>query len=145
MESQGIAAIIEADAPPAVNPWRGEAPLTQGSRRHSLRRQTLFPMTSGHDIHEKRSLRMHRMVAESLRRDPAAVTRFGAENLSRWQLAGVECDDFGIWEKLLSGPTDDIIAVLTGTGEEATRLRQSSPFAGLIPEADRKGIFASMP
>lgn len=85
------------------------------------------------------------MVAESLRRDPATVTRFASENLSRWQLAGVECDDFAIWIKLLSGSTDDLIAVLTGTGEDATRLRQSSPFAGLIPEAERKGIFASMP
>lgn len=84
------------------------------------------------------------MVAESLRRDPATVTRFALENLSRWELAGVECDDFGIWEKLLSGPSDDLVAVLTGTGEEATRLRQSSPFAGWIPEEERMGIFASV-
>lgn len=102
-------------------------------------------MKASHEIHESRSLRMHRMVAERLRQDPASVSRFGLENLKRWQRAGVECEDFGLWEKLLSGSMDDLVAMLTDIGEEATRLRQSSPFAGLISEPERREIFASTP
>jgi hypothetical protein len=44
------------------------------------------------------------------------------------------------WHALLEGPIDDLIAVLTTTDERATRLRQSMPFAGAIPEEERLAI-----
>lgn len=100
-------------------------------------------MNSGHHIHETRSLRLHRMVAERYNDNPEEVIRFALENLERWQRSGVQCDDFKIWEDLLLRSSQLLPEVLCDTGEEATRLRQSSPFAGLLPENERRVILAS--
>ncbi len=100
-------------------------------------------MNSNHQLHEIRSLRMHRMVAERYRENPADVIRFGLENLNRWQQNGVGCDDFGVWEKILRFTPQRLPDILGGADEEAIRLRQSSPFAGLIPEESRRQILAS--
>lgn len=96
-----------------------------------------------HRLHETRSLTMHRMVAEHFRQNPGFVIRFALENLERWHQRGVECDDHAIWKDLLLEDPDKLAAILTGITEEATRLRQSSPFAGLIPEAERRRILVT--
>jgi len=95
-----------------------------------------------HQIHETRSLRMHRLVAERFRQEPVEVIRLALKNLERWHQLGVECDDFEVWRNLLDGPSHEIVEALTGSSEDATRLRQSSPFAGLIPDEDRRRILA---
>lgn len=100
-------------------------------------------MKSNHQLHEARSLQMHRMVAERFYQEPAAVVQFGLNNLERWRRRGVDCDDFTVWTNLLDGPPHGIIQALTSVSEEAVRLRQSSPFAGLIPEETRRQILAS--
>lgn len=100
-------------------------------------------MKSDHQIHEARSLRMHCMVAERYRETPSEVIQFGLENLRRWQEAGVDCDDFRIWEEILRNCPQSLPETLCDRGEEAVRLRQSSPFAGLIPEDIRRQVLAS--
>ena len=100
-------------------------------------------MKPRHQLHEMRSLRMHRIVAERYRETPADVIRFGLENLKRWQQRGVDCDDFRIWEGILSSAPQRLLQILSGSSEEAVRLRQSSPFAGLIPEESRQQILAT--
>ena len=86
---------------------------------------------------------MHRMVAERYAETPTAVIQFGLENLSRWQQRGVECNDFRLWEEILRDHPQRLGEILCGSGEEAVRMRQSSPFAGLIPEETRRHILAS--
>lgn len=100
-------------------------------------------MNSAHQLHEKRSLLLHLIVAERYRENPAHVIRFGLENLKRWQRSGVDCDDFRIWEEILRVNSHRLSEILNGSGEEAVRLRQSSPFAGLIPEESRQKILAN--
>ena len=100
-------------------------------------------MRSDHQLHETRSLRMHRMVAERYRDTPEAVIQFGLENLKKWQQQGVDCEDFRMWEEILRDRPQILPAMLCGSGEEAVRMRQSSPFAGLIPEDIRRQILAS--
>lgn len=100
-------------------------------------------MNPTHHLHESRSLRMHRLVAERYRCDPETVTAFALGNLSRWRRHGVECGDFEVWQRLLQGPPQALLEALTGTGEESIRLRQSSPFAGFLPEPVRREILAS--
>ena len=87
---------------------------------------------------------MHRIVEERYRETPADVIRFGLENLRRWRQSGVECDDFRIWEEILLLLPQRLPEVLSGSSEEAVRLRQSSPFAGLIPEASRQQILTTL-
>ena len=92
---------------------------------------------------QMRSLRMHRIVAERYRETPADVIRFGLENLKRWQQRGVDCDDFRIWEGILRSSPQSLPEILCGSSEEAIRLRQSSPFAGLISETSRQQILTT--
>lgn len=88
---------------------------------------------------------MHLIVEERYRDTPADVIQFGLENLNRWQQRGVECDDFRIWEEILRFAPQRLPEILSGSSEEAIRLRQSSPFAGLIPEASRQQILTTSP
>jgi len=97
-------------------------------------------MRPHHQLHEMRSLRMHRLVAERYQEAPVDVIRFGLENLQRWRQRGVDYDDFGTWEKILRSNPQRLPEILCSSGEEATRLRQSSPFAGLITEESRRKI-----
>lgn len=99
-------------------------------------------MNQSHQLHETRSLRMHRLIVETYLADPKSVIRFARENLSRWQNANLDCDDFAVWEKILSGNQAGIIEALTARDEQSVRLRQSSPFAGLVSTEDRSRIFA---
>lgn len=102
-------------------------------------------MKADHQRHEERSLKMHRLVAECYHLTPVDVIRFGLENLKRWRQQGVDCDDFGVWERILHSSPQRLPEILCGSGEEAIRLRQSSPFAGLVPEDIRRRILASTP
>jgi len=87
---------------------------------------------------------MHRKIAEMLREDPQGAVRYALGNLDRWQRQGVDCDDFEIWRNLLmAGPSDRLLDALISHGEEAVRLRQSSPFAGIVSSDDRQQILSS--
>jgi len=101
-------------------------------------------MKPDHQRHETRSLRMHRIVAERYLENPAVVIEFGLENIKRWQQQGVDCEDFRNWEEILRFDPQRLLEILCGAGEEAVRLRQSSPFAGLIPEDIRRQVLASV-
>ena len=100
-------------------------------------------MNRSHQIHETRSLRMHGLIAEAYLVDPKSVIRFALANLSRWRGRNVDCADFAIWEKILSGSQAGILKALRATDEKSVSLRQSSPFAGLISAEDRNKILAS--
>ena len=89
---------------------------------------------------ERRSLVLSVVVARFLLLDPVAGLALARRNLERMEAAS----DAGgqryvdAWRQLLDGPTVDVVAVLTGLDEHSKALRQASPFAGLIPEADRR-------
>lgn len=93
-----------------------------------------------HQHHELFSLRMHHIVADLYLQAPEEVIRFGLENLKRWQRSGVDCDDYRLWEEILRSMPQRLPEILRDSNEEAVRLRQSSPFAGLIPEESRQQI-----
>jgi hypothetical protein len=96
-----------------------------------------------HQLHEMRSLMMHRIVVEQFQQDPIKIIEFGLNNLQRWRKKGVSCDDFEIWEEILRFSPQRLPEILSSTSEESIRLRQSSPFAGLVPEESRQKILSS--
>lgn len=100
---------------------------------------------NGHRKHELRSLAMHRRIAEELAERPDWVIHIALENIARWKANGVECADLDVWEEILHQPPETILKTLTGTDETSTRLRQSSPFPGIISQAERSEIFAAFP
>jgi hypothetical protein len=92
-----------------------------------------------HEWIDRRSLALHEAVAAKLEADPTLI-EVARTNLSRWlQLnpaaALVE------WRDLLQVKSlPQVIALLRSTDEESTRLRQSSPFAGVLTQAERNAI-----
>ena len=100
-------------------------------------------VTSDHSRIDERSLAMHRLVAEKLASDPSLID-LARTNVHRWQASyDVRSPALAEWEQILEGSIADILALLVDRSENATRLRQSSPFAGILTEAERKAIYES--
>ena len=101
------------------------------------------PVYSDHRRIDERSLAMHRLVAQKLRADPALLDA-ARGNLRRWQeMDGSPVRTLSEWENILSGTAAQVAEFLEERSERATRLRQSSPFAGILTEAERKAIYES--
>lgn len=63
----------------------------------------------------------------------AALRRRSLANLKRWRESGSWCTAFAEWEKLMASGSDaDVVAAMTGSDENANRLRQSAPYVGLL-------------
>jgi hypothetical protein len=84
-------------------------------------------------------------VAERLRREPEAVIKIARENLARWKASGVfdegELMLLSEWEKILTeASVEELIAIITEDSDEGQRLRQSTPFTGVLSEDERRKI-----
>ena len=94
-----------------------------------------------HRLIDERSLAFDRLIAAKLRRNPALVEK-ARGNLARWVKtcsAGAR-PDLLEWQCLLAGPFDELLVLMEATDERAARLRQSSPFCGILTEEERLGI-----
>ena len=96
------------------------------------------PLGSDHRRLDRRSLALHEAVADAIRRDPAVIDR-ALDNLSRWEMtvSGSWIDE---WRVLLRGSRDALLAFLVEQSERADRLRQSSPFTGVLSDDERRRI-----
>jgi len=95
---------------------------------------------SGHARIEARSLAMHRAIAEKLRKNPRLLAVAG-ENIRRWRRQGVDVTAFSEWEAILERGVEETVRVLTDPSEEAARLRQSTPFTGVLTPKERRRFF----
>ena len=97
---------------------------------------------SSHRLLEARSLAMHAVIARKIERDPALLN-IPRNNLERWSGrwendAPAWLDE---WRQVMARPWAEIAALITEPSEEAARLRQSSPFAGVLTATERKRIY----
>lgn len=100
-------------------------------------------VASDHTRLDERSLALHRLVAEKIVHDPALLD-LARENVRRWQAAsGSPSLALAEWEHILTRTAEEIAVLLVDPSENATRLRQSSPFAGILTEAERLAIYES--
>lgn len=99
---------------------------------------------SSHRLLEARSLAMHAVIAAKIERDPSLLT-IPRNNLqrwkSRWQGAGDAPAWFDEWREIMRRPWQEIAALITEPSENSARLRQSSPFAGVLTPAQRRQIY----
>jgi hypothetical protein len=101
------------------------------------------PFYSDHGRLDARSLALHQLVAEKVQAAPALLDK-ARENVRRWQeTSGTATPALAEWAQILADPIDQIVALLAERSERATRLRQSSPFAGILTEAERRAIYGS--
>ncbi len=57
--------------------------------------------------------------------------------MRRWQEGdGAPSLALAEWEGILAGTTDQVVQILVDRSERATRLRQSSPFTGILTEPE---------
>jgi hypothetical protein len=99
---------------------------------------------SDHRILDARSLAMHCRIVQKISRDPRLLDKAKA-NLSRWsaKIDGPKPHYFKEWREILDKPWLTIAEMMTSMSEDATRLRSSSPFAGILNEKEREQIYAA--
>jgi hypothetical protein len=100
-----------------------------------------------HEVLDEISLELGRRVAARLREEPGLL-QVARDNLARWlgqnvhSSALVRC--YREWQRLLDRPLDDICRILDSEGEENRRLRQNSPFAGVLRPSEVWSIKAAV-
>jgi hypothetical protein len=91
-----------------------------------------------HGRSRARSLAYHRAVAKRLRKPMVDEAR---HVLVRWRdQERIDPRYADRWEELLSRPLPEIRTALADDSPEADDLRQSSPFAGMLSEPERKRV-----
>jgi hypothetical protein len=101
------------------------------------------PFYSDHTRLDERSLALHKLVAEKVRVTPELLDKARA-NVRRWQGASEDVSPaLAEWAQILASPANEVIALLTERSARATRLRQSSPFAGILTEEERRAVYES--
>ena len=99
---------------------------------------------SDHRILDARSLAMHCRIVQKISRDPRLLDK-ARENLKRWSAKSKRQGPRYLreWADILDRPWPEIAALITDMSEEATRLRSSAPFAGILSPAEREQIYAA--
>ena len=93
---------------------------------------------------ELKALALFRALAAKLQEDPAVIERA----LNRLTVLAEQHPHaqryYSEWNQLLKGDRRHLLETMTSDSEHACALRQESPFAGVIPQAQRAAIFRSV-
>jgi hypothetical protein len=85
------------------------------------------------------SLELARRVADRLRAQPELLV-IARENLRRWSQRNADAPSllrcYAEWQAILERPLEEICGVLCAETTEGQRLRQNSPFAGILSPAE---------
>lgn len=97
-----------------------------------------------HSEIDRRSLALHRRVAEKIRHDPELLNR-ARDTLARWRhtVAPATQPYLLQWQQVLDAGPEACIAMLEDESEQANLLRQSSPFTGVLTHAERFALLKS--
>ena len=88
---------------------------------------------------EEKSLAIHRRIAARLLEDPDRTIKKARRNLALLRSAdrGQSARLLDDWNDLLGRPTDEIVTAMLARTQHAIDLRQMTPFAGVITDAER--------
>ena len=87
---------------------------------------------------DRRSLFLHRAIAEVLRRHPDKTIARARRNLARMTELHPGADALlEEWGRLLDRPTEEIVAVMVDPSLHARDMRQVTPFAGALSAKER--------
>lgn len=88
---------------------------------------------------DERSLALHTAVAAKLEARPELLD-IARENLRRW-LSARPVEALQEWREVLDrAPLSDVVGLLRSASADAARMRQSSPFAGVLSPDERRSI-----
>ena len=95
---------------------------------------------SDHRVLDVRSLALHALIARDLIADPSLLTR-AKDNLTRWASRYQDPPPYiAEWEHVLDQEPNEVACFLVSGSPKATRLRQSSPFAGMLSPGKRRAL-----
>lgn len=85
---------------------------------------------------------MHAVIARKIERDPTLL-QIAVGNVERWsQQRGKDTPAWlDEWREILNRPWAEVVALITDPSENGARLRQSSPFAGILTSQERWRIY----
>jgi hypothetical protein len=102
-----------------------------------------------HSFLDRRSLAFHVAIAEKLRKDPMLLEKV------RDRLRGMLSDDrvsistrdaYREWLDVIEQRSfEEVLTLLVDPSEDGTRLRQATPFAGILSKAEHEAIVRKMP
>jgi hypothetical protein len=91
------------------------------------------------NIHDRRSLELHRAAADKLRANPAWLER-ARQRVGSW-LAQPQPPYYAkLWRDILARPVPQILVFLVEESELAQELRAASPFAGILTPQERWAV-----
>ena len=119
-----------------------EAALSEGrDRARRMRPRDLIPLSAemeGRRRPELRSLAYHRALAPRLRR---SMINDALHLIWKWRDQGKVDERYADqWEDILRRPVPDVRRTISEDSAFASDLRQHSPFAGMLSEAERRKI-----
>lgn len=98
-----------------------------------------------HEVIDERSLELHAVIARILRAEPqklALVVKWIDRFLDDPDYSDRGKDALREWEDIIGQGLPRVLEVLGDRSDEGQRLRQSTPFAVLMPQDERAAIFA---
>jgi hypothetical protein len=117
------------------------------ARRHAAGLRAVTRWTSGeprwsdHRIADAKSLALHVVAARRIAANPRLLEGARA-TLRRWlaRYGGQAPAALREWSALLDRPWEEVLARATELSEDGARLRQSSPLATLLSDAERRRV-----
>lgn len=101
-----------------------------------------FNVVSALTREDRRSIHLHRRIAEHLKADPDTILRKARTNLGLMRSLHPEAGDlFEQWEQILSQPIMTIVDAMTDSRPEYRELRQVTPFAGVLDAEERAAVY----
>jgi hypothetical protein len=101
-----------------------------------------------HSFLDQRSLAFHVAIAEKLRSDPKLLEKIRSRlrrTLSDERVSISTRDAYREWLELIEQHSfEQVLSLLVHPGEEGIRLRQATPFAGILSKAEREAITRKM-
>jgi hypothetical protein len=98
-----------------------------------------------HQFLDRLALAYHHAIAERLLASPEEVLGVARDNLLRWiqRHAGTgTVQALKEWQDLIETRTvAELAAIMTDDSDEGQRLRQSTPFAGVLSDDERREVF----
>jgi hypothetical protein len=118
------------------------AGLRPATRWQPMAPAGLTPGQLKHRLAEARSLALHCLIARKIAADPRLL-EVARRNLATWarRYGNSLPPALAEWRAAIDRPWPEIAALITDPGESATRMRQSSPFAGVLTAAERRRVY----
>lgn len=96
---------------------------------------------------QERSLWLHQALLGELLSRPAEVLDRARDNIERWRDShrsdGMTVRYLYEWSEVLDSGLDRVVEVVTSRTPQACEMRQSSPFAGVLPDETRRQVLKS--